>query len=413
MKGQRVSPTRPRMAALTLIEILVVIALIAILAVMLLPAIEKARARAKQAACMSNLHQIGIAFHTFKNEHEDILPTGVPVRAGGVKEVFATPLGGLRAGWEQNVFRIFQSLSNHLVSPRILICHADRAHRPATNFAGLQRENVSYFALVCLPGKCEHPDAVWAGDAWHLPTNSLPYASESMMAIQTWALHGGTRGNLLFADGRVEKVGRDGAGAGFFSIPEQTVKVPPGLNPPPPETTSTSPQTGSSSAGVASSGGASGGGRSGGGSSGGRSSSGSGGSSGSGSSSRSPGLFALLEQALGGQSKEPQPATRPTTIARSGPTTVAASPETFARSNNIDLITQQVQVAKAPLAQTNSETKLDEPILADAPVLARPTRTSLFLWLLLALLALAALLVARHVRRKHPVVPQTNPASSP
>lgn len=58
----------------TLIELLVVIAIIAILAAILFPVFAKAREKARQSSCLSNLKQINVAILSYVQDFDEMFP---------------------------------------------------------------------------------------------------------------------------------------------------------------------------------------------------------------------------------------------------------------------------------------------------------------------------------------------------
>jgi prepilin-type N-terminal cleavage/methylation domain-containing protein len=67
-------PATTRSSAFTLIELLAVIAIIAILAALLLPALSKAKQASQRSACLSNLHQIGLATTMYLADNAGKMP---------------------------------------------------------------------------------------------------------------------------------------------------------------------------------------------------------------------------------------------------------------------------------------------------------------------------------------------------
>jgi prepilin-type N-terminal cleavage/methylation domain-containing protein/prepilin-type processing-associated H-X9-DG protein len=66
--------TPGKRSAFTLIELLVVIAIIAILAAILFPVFAQAREKARQASCLSNLKQLGLAVIQYNQDYDETMP---------------------------------------------------------------------------------------------------------------------------------------------------------------------------------------------------------------------------------------------------------------------------------------------------------------------------------------------------
>jgi prepilin-type N-terminal cleavage/methylation domain-containing protein/prepilin-type processing-associated H-X9-DG protein len=85
--------------AFTLIELLVVIAIIAVLAAILFSGFPQTRAKARQTACLSNMMQLGMAFHMYSQDYDELMPVNRTCVGGAAPGYQSCADGITTTGW--------------------------------------------------------------------------------------------------------------------------------------------------------------------------------------------------------------------------------------------------------------------------------------------------------------------------
>ncbi len=105
-----------RRKGFTLIELLVVIAIIAILAAILFPVFAKAREKARQTSCLSNLKQIGLGLLMYSQDYDEMWPFMT------YYDCFNPPGPGL---WRPGAFPWHVTIQPYVKNWQVLICPSD------------------------------------------------------------------------------------------------------------------------------------------------------------------------------------------------------------------------------------------------------------------------------------------------
>ena len=153
----------------TLIELLVVIAIIAILAAILFPVFAKAREKARQSSCLSNVKQIGLGIMQYAQDWDEMLP-----------------------GYTMGGVPYYDAISPYIKNSQILRCPSNRTLDCAYGYNSTFCNNTS-LAQVELP----------AETLWGLDVDNSDFACSKDSTYPPSARHNGGA-NVGFLDGHAK-----------------------------------------------------------------------------------------------------------------------------------------------------------------------------------------------------------------